>query len=331
MRKIDAVLLSALILYDYSAQSLVDSDRISLGHSFINNGFHDNKLTDPQFNFTPEFNDEEAAVVRGVKHLNVVPTANTAQKNISYYELAKVNPATASPAVTNETLVTTTETNEANISVAIENVENVSFDQEKVALNEEAYSSIEPIVTSGIEEHVINTADAATFDSDNDGVYDVEDKCAGIAGVARFEGCPVPDSDADGVNDEEDRCPMEKGSADGFGCPVALTEATVATEVPEHENNDNAVVISFTGDSKALSNEDFNAVLQITDILVRNTNAKVEVEGNTNNDGSAKSPVERVSNYFKDLGVNNSQVVIKAVPEVKLTGDGSKVIMRILQ
>lgn len=331
MRKIDAVLLSALILYDYSAQSLVDSDRISLGHSFINNGFHDNKLTDPQFNFTPEFNNEEATVVRGVKHLNVVPPANTAEKNISYHELAKVNPATASQAATTETAVNTTETNEVNTSVAIENVDNVSFDQEKVALNEEAYSTTEPIATSSIEEHVSTTADAATFDSDNDGVYDVEDKCVGVAGVARFEGCPVPDSDADGINDEEDRCPMEKGSADGFGCPVALTEAVVATEVPATENNDNAVVINFTGDSKALSNDDFNIVLQITDILVRNTNAKVEVEGNTSNDGSAKSPVERVSNYFKDLGVNNSQVVIKAVSEVKLIGDGNKILMRIIQ
>lgn len=332
MRKIDAVLLSALILYDYSAQSLVDSDSISLGHSFINNGFHDNKLTDPQFNFTPEFNNEEAAVVRGVKHLNVVPVSNTTQKNISYYELAKVNPATA-PQVSNVAENAATENTEANIPVAVEAVESVSFDKEAVEVSDVAYSNTEALAASTIDEHVNNVADAATFDSDNDGVYDVEDKCAGVAGVARFEGCPVPDTDADGINDEEDRCPMEKGSADNFGCPVAVSEVPATSEAaPAVSTNDNTVEINFAGDNKALSNEDFNIVLHITDILLSNADAKVEVEGNTNNDGSTKSPVEKVSNYFKDLGVNNSQIVIKAVTEIKnIDSSSSKVLIRLLQ
>ena len=39
-------------------------------------------------------------------------------------------------------------------------------------------------------------------DSDNDGLVDSKDKCPTVAGVAKYDGCPVPDTDKDGVNDE---------------------------------------------------------------------------------------------------------------------------------
>ncbi|MFT3702349.1 MAG: hypothetical protein QM802_08270 [Agriterribacter sp.] len=329
MRKIDAVLLSALIVYDYSAQSLVDTDNVSFGHSFINNEFHDNKLTNPEFNFTPEFNNEEATVVRGVKHLNAA-ALNKEEKNITYYELAKINPATAPKATAVENTVAVTENTEA-VAASVATVENVAFDQEKVEVNEEAYTSTTPIAEATINEHVSTVADNATFDNDNDGVFDVEDKCPGVAGVARFEGCPVPDSDADGVNDEEDRCPLEKGSADNFGCPVSTSEAAETVATTENQNNNNAYVVSFQADSKTLSTEDFNVVLQITDILVRNSDAKVEIEGSANENSGTKAPTERISNYFKDLGVNNSQITVKPVEEGKELINISKVSMRILQ
>jgi len=218
---------------------------------------------------------------------------------------------------------------ENTVAASLETVENVSYDNEAVELNEEAYANTEALATASIEEHVSNTADMATFDNDNDGTYDVEDKCPGVAGVARFEGCPVPDSDADGINDEEDRCPLEKGSTDGFGCPVSVTEVVAATDAVEI--NANAAVITFPGDSKALSNEDFNIVLQITDILIRDTNAKVEVEGNTNESGSAQAPAERVYSYFKDLGVNANQIIVKGISQEKSLQNGNTVALRVVQ
>lgn len=57
-------------------------------------------------------------------------------------------------------------------------------------------------------------------DTDNDGVNDEQDSCTTVAGVARFNGCPVPDSDKDGINDEEDKCPDVAGVAKYGGCPV---------------------------------------------------------------------------------------------------------------
>ena len=58
-------------------------------------------------------------------------------------------------------------------------------------------------------------------DSDGDGIADKDDKCKDVAGVYRYDGCPVPDTDGDGLNDEIDRCISEKGLKENHGCPLA--------------------------------------------------------------------------------------------------------------
>jgi outer membrane protein OmpA-like peptidoglycan-associated protein len=57
-------------------------------------------------------------------------------------------------------------------------------------------------------------------DSDGDGINDELDKCPNQAGVAKYDGCPIPDSDGDGINDEEDKCPNQAGIAKYDGCPI---------------------------------------------------------------------------------------------------------------
>ena len=61
-------------------------------------------------------------------------------------------------------------------------------------------------------------------DSDKDGINDDEDKCITQPGTQKYQGCPVPDTDGDGVNDEEDKCPTVKGVARYEGCPVPDTD-----------------------------------------------------------------------------------------------------------
>jgi outer membrane protein OmpA-like peptidoglycan-associated protein len=61
-------------------------------------------------------------------------------------------------------------------------------------------------------------------DSDKDGINDDEDKCPDLAGLARYQGCPIPDTDKDGINDEEDKCPAEAGPASNQGCPFVDTD-----------------------------------------------------------------------------------------------------------
>mgnify|MGYP001575145433 CR=1 FL=1 len=57
-------------------------------------------------------------------------------------------------------------------------------------------------------------------DTDGDGIMDSKDKCPDVAGIAKYDGCPVPDTDGDGINDENDKCLTVKGLAKYDGCPV---------------------------------------------------------------------------------------------------------------
>ncbi|AXT18706.1 OmpA family protein [Flavobacteriaceae bacterium AU392] len=54
-------------------------------------------------------------------------------------------------------------------------------------------------------------------DTDGDGIYDKNDACPDVPGLAEFNGCP--DSDGDGIQDSKDTCPNEAGLAEFNGCP----------------------------------------------------------------------------------------------------------------
>lgn len=58
------------------------------------------------------------------------------------------------------------------------------------------------------------------MDADNDGVTDELDKCPAVAGLPRYQGCPMPDRDHDGIADEQDSCPDAAGSPNSNGCPI---------------------------------------------------------------------------------------------------------------
>jgi len=54
-------------------------------------------------------------------------------------------------------------------------------------------------------------------DTDGDGIYDIDDACPTVAGLAQFNGCP--DTDGDGIEDSKDECPTVAGLAELNGCP----------------------------------------------------------------------------------------------------------------
>ena len=54
-------------------------------------------------------------------------------------------------------------------------------------------------------------------DTDGDGVVDSKDDCPTVAGLATLNGCP--DADGDGIADKDDACPNEKGTKANKGCP----------------------------------------------------------------------------------------------------------------
>ncbi len=54
-------------------------------------------------------------------------------------------------------------------------------------------------------------------DTDKDGVYDKDDACPEVFGLASLQGCP--DADGDGIKDADDNCPEVAGPAENKGCP----------------------------------------------------------------------------------------------------------------
>ena len=113
---------------------------------------------------------------------------------------------------------------------------------------------------------------AAPLDSDGDGVYDNYDQCPDTPnGVAvDSKGCP-PDLDGDGVYDYLDKCPTTpKGATvDNRGCWVIRG---VKFETARW-------------DIKAMS---YRHLDEVATILKNNLGLKVEIQGHTDNRGSAK-------------------------------------------
>ncbi len=65
-------------------------------------------------------------------------------------------------------------------------------------------------------------------DADGDGVQDSKDSCPNVAGLAALNGCP--DADGDGIADKDDMCPNEKGSSANRGCPDSDGDGVVNKE-----------------------------------------------------------------------------------------------------
>lgn len=324
MRKIDVILLSALMLYDYSAQSLVDSDIISIGSSLIteSGSFRENELrlsdspaSANDYNYDVVENDME---VTGSYNMQDA----TRVKQIRYHDLAKINPATATVSQLQEN-----ELSVVHISVPDAFEEEMAMIPEDISEafveNAEAFSVA--AVSSSLElksdleqievKDEFNEGNLQFADSDNDGMFNFEDKCPGVAGVARFEGCPVPDSDEDGINDEEDRCPFVKGSDVNGGCP--MEDGIENNFTTDHSGTttlnaaDYSSVAQFeVKNSNVLSNSDFNIILQLADQVINNAGASIDI-CQPDNDGAA-AQVATVVNYLRDLGVKDAQMAVSA-------------------
>lgn len=337
MRKIDAILLSALIIYDYSAQSLVDSDAYNLGQA-LTSETNTSKEYSPSNALFSELPEGDNNTVRSVKHIHALPASATSENTITYHELANINPVavnhTVADAAQPETVLSAENVIENTEAIAV--TEAVSENEAVADETEAGHSTVTYAIEAVSTDKQAIAADPASLDTDGDGIYDYEDKCQGIAGVARFEGCPVPDSDGDGVNDEEDRCPAEAGAIENGGCPLAVQEEiqpaaveettlAVNSEAGNERNNikrfSNEVSLGFNG--AVLTTEDFNIVLQFADILIRQPEVKVEVSAAKDN-----TNINYLATYLKDLGVNTKQVVISNKGNV-MDADRDKVYMQL--
>ncbi|HEX9296206.1 MAG TPA: OmpA family protein [Polyangiaceae bacterium] len=125
-------------------------------------------------------------------------------------------------------------------------------------------------------------------DNDLDGILDKVDKCPNEPedpdGFDDQDGCPDPDNDKDTVADLDDICPNEPGPPDGErpGCPrkpalVIVTDKEIKITQQIHFEFDKAVIRP----------ESFPILDAVAEVLQKNPNMRIEVQGHTDNKGSA--------------------------------------------
>ncbi len=226
MRKIDVLLLSALIMYDYGAQTLTENTFTAIADekhyaadSLYLAGEYENLLNSPEtihYLDLPEIVVSAPARTAPVQYVDLPEIVITASARLEQYLDLPEIVITASrkkQAAVPVTAVVTIDMPDAAADIPAEIPAEAS---EETAIP--FIVSIEKVSVGSL------TKDPLMLDTDGDGIFDYEDSCIDMPGVARFNGCPVPDSDHDGVNDEEDHCPFEAGAANNNGCPVQ-TEA----------------------------------------------------------------------------------------------------------
>jgi outer membrane protein OmpA-like peptidoglycan-associated protein len=120
-----------------------------------------------------------------------------------------------------------------------------------------------------------------------------------VAGVAKYQGCPVPDTDGDGINDENDRCPNVAGIEGNLGCPE--------------------MILYYKRDVAALSADDKANLDKVVTFLNNNPDINITLEGHTSTLGDAK-----YNQTLSEKRANNSMayLVSKGIDKGRLTAVG---------
>ncbi len=126
-------------------------------------------------------------------------------------------------------------------------------------------------------------------DNDLDRVLDADDQCPNEPedpdGFQDEDGCPDLDNDQDEVPDLVDQCPNEIGSKtkDPIGCPAKPALAIITDcEVRITQQ------IHFEFDKDVIRKDSYPVLDAVVDILNKNPEVKLEIQGHTDNVGSAK-------------------------------------------
>ena len=186
---------------------------------------------------------------------------------------------------------------------------------DEVAVAEEQQQAVAAVCTETPPAGALLDAQGCAFDTDDDGVVDGVDMCAGtLAGVVVDRvGCAL-DSDKDGVADHQDMCSSTPLSTivDKTGCPIP------------GQNIFSLSGVNFAFD-KAVLTDDAKDVLMAGVDAVRALDSVIEVrvEGHTDSRGSAEynaklsqQRAEAVVAYLVEQGVNGDRLIPLGMGEI---------------
>nr|WP_294905674.1 OmpA family protein [uncultured Lacibacter sp.] len=158
-------------------------------------------------------------------------------------------------------------------------------------------------------------------DSDNDGVADKDDKCKDVAGIARYNGCPIPDTDGDGVNDEEDKCPNEAGITANNGCPEIKQE--IKQKIDFAAKN-----ILFQFASAVILKKSHASLNEVVKVLEANPSMKLTIAAHADNVGTvernlywSEERAKAVADYFISKGISADRITYKGYGDTQPIAD----------
>lgn len=161
-------------------------------------------------------------------------------------------------------------------------------------------------------------------DKDGDGVGDKYDLCPKTPEGYEVDsvGCPF-DDDKDGVWNEDDKCPNTPGTVENQGCPE--NGADVLNEI-----NLAAKGIYFETAKSIIKKESYGNLNRLALILNVYPDAKVSIEGHTDNQGDDDSNIKlseeratAVMEYLTTKGVDKSRMTAKGLGEADPVTDNS--------
>jgi len=178
----------------------------------------------------------------------------------------------------------------------------------------------------------------APKDSDNDGVIDANDKCPNTPADVKVNtnGCPI-DSDNDGVADYLDKCPNTAANVkvDANGCAIDSDNDGVADYLDKCPNTPKGIKvdasgcaatfnfgITFPNNSDKIPAKYMDKVKAFAKFLKENPGYKAEIQGYTDNKGSAsynqklsEKRAKAVYNALIKLGVSADRLTYKGYGE----------------
>lgn len=154
-------------------------------------------------------------------------------------------------------------------------------------------------------------------DNDLDTLPDSSDKCPVEAedfdGFEDTDGCPDNDNDNDTVPDVKDQCPNEPGATTGdpLGCPQLAVVTDCEIKITQQ--------IHFEYNKDRIRPESYPVLDAVVELLVKNPEIKIEIQGHTDNKGSPW--------YNKDLsnrraGSVRKYLVSRGISPTRLTSVG---------
>lgn len=156
----------------------------------------------------------------------------------------------------------------------------------------------------------------APLDSDGDGVAGAADRCPNepedVDQERDDDGCPDPDDDADGWADADDKCPRQPETVNGFadadGCADQVP-ADLAARIGELAG------VRFKSGSVRLDRRSRPILDQVTAVLLRYPDVRIELGGHSDDTGSPVRELELsqqqaayVKWYLVDKGIDDRRI-----------------------